>query len=117
MKKLAIVYIGLALVMNSLTANAGKCTGSVVGLAIGPTSGMLQVNNGYGWHYLCKFSTEFNGVHPETCKAWYSMFLTAKASGKQVSQYYDTGTSDTACENLGSWKVPTPFPYFVTLEN
>ncbi|MCP4487137.1 MAG: hypothetical protein GY820_07450 [Gammaproteobacteria bacterium] len=115
MKRVTIAYIGFALSLASLTVNAGvKCTGLVTGLAIGPKSSILQVNNGYGWHYLCKFSAEYNGVHPDTCKAWYSMFLTAKASGKQVSQYYDNGT---VCENVGSWKVPTPFPYFVLLEN
>ncbi len=113
--KIATIGMGLALIISSFSANAGvKCTGDVIGLAIGPKSGILQVNNGYGWHYLCQFSAEYNGVHPDTCKAWYSMFLTAKASGKQVSQYYDNGT---ICENIGSWKVPVPFPYFVNLEN
>ena len=115
MKKVSIFCVGLTLLIGSLTANAGvACTGAVIGLAIGPTSGVLQVNNGYGWHYLCQFSGVYNGVHPDTCKAWYSMFLTARASGKQVSQYYDDGT---VCESLGSWMVPTPFPYFVLLEN
>jgi hypothetical protein len=115
MKKIVLIGAAFAMCIYSFSINAGvKCTGSVVGLALGPKSGILQVHNGYGWHYLCRFSSEFNGVHPETCKAWYSMFLTARASGKQVSQYYENGT---VCENLGSWKVPDPFPYFVSIEN
>ena len=114
MNKSVNFFMGIILIMGG-AVNAGvQCRGDVTGLAIGPTSGLLQVNNSYGWHYLCKLSTEYNGVDPETCKAWYSMFLTAKASGKQVSQYYDDGTD---CESLGSWRVPVPFPYFVNLED
>ena len=90
------------------------CTGHVSTLAIGPTSGTLQVNTGYGVHYLCKFQETINGVHPEICKAWYSMFLTAKASGKQVAQYYPNGTTCSA-SYLGNWQVPSQFPYFVSL--
>lgn len=90
------------------------CTGKVTTLALGPRSGVLQVNNGYGVHYLCMFDQTYNCVKPDTCKVWYSMFLTAKVTGKNISQYYPNGA---VCENLGSWTVPLYFQYFVTLDD
>ena len=77
-------------------ASAFSCSGQVVSVAIGPTNGTLQVNAGYGVHYLCRLHTEYNGVHPEICKAWYSMFLSAQASGRPVHQYYDASIASVA---------------------
>jgi len=108
-----IFSLMLALIF-SVNANGFSCKGEVLSIAIGPTSGVLQVNAGHGVHYLCKLSGELNGVHQETCKAWYSMFLTAQASGRAVEQYYaDSGNE--GCAGLGSWVTPNPIPYYVVI--
>jgi hypothetical protein len=100
----------------SIGANSANfsCPGQVSSIAISPVGGVLQVNAGTGVHYLCKFNEPMNGVHPEVCKAWYSMFLTAQASGRTITQYYD-GTNGTTCATLGNWAVPNPMPYYVEL--
>jgi hypothetical protein len=107
--------LGVAMFLGALAsgpASAGvTCGGPVSMLAFGPTTGLLHVNYGWGVHYLCKFSETHNGVHPETCKAWYAMFLAARNSGKQVRLTYDV-TDQNFCSQIGSWVTPSPFPYF-----
>lgn len=97
-------------------ASAGNfsCAGNVSSIALGPTNGTLQVNAGYGVHYLCKIHETYNGVHPEICKAWYSMFLTAQASGRKIQQSY-SDSEGTDCNTLGNWTIPKPLPYYVVL--
>lgn len=112
-----ILICGLATLVISANSHAANfsCGGKINSIALNPTSGTLQVNAGHGVHYLCKIHTEFNGVHPEICKAWYSMFLTAQASDRKIEQYYNDG-SGTTCSTLGSWAVPNPMPYYVELK-
>ena len=116
--KYVVKAVGVLLFVLSNYAIAGDfhCSGVVSSIALGPKNGTLQVNAGYGVHYLCKIHVEFNGVHPEICKAWYSMFLTAQASGKEISQSYngDSGGA-TNCTELGNWQVPNPIPYYVNI--
>ena len=97
------------------TAGTFSCSGEVQSVAFHPTAGTLQVNTGHGVHYLCKIHESFNGVHPDICKAWYSMFLTAQASGREVRQYYND-SAGTSCSTLGNWVVPNPMPYYVELK-
>lgn len=93
-----------------------SCEGEVKYIGIHPTAGTLQVDIGRGVHYLCALHEEINGVHPEICKAWYSMYLTAQASGRKVLQYY-SGENGTNCSTLGNWAVPNPMPYHIALKN
>ena len=107
--------VGITIFMLTLTSQAAiTCTGPVRTLAIGPASGYLQVDAGYGVHYLCRFDAIANGVDPATCKAWYSLFLMARATGKNVNQSYQ-GTTATSCAQLGSWRVPVEMPYWIDL--
>lgn len=112
----SILFIVGGLFPFAATAEAFQCTGAVESIAIHPTGGTLQVNAGYGVHYLCKIHTEHNGVHPAICKTWYSMFLTAQTSGRNIDQYYsiDAGGAQS-CAELGTWKVPNPLPYYVAI--
>jgi len=115
MIKIILFFLGIFWGGNALAATF-QCSGQVEIIALNPSNGMLQVNTGYGMHYLCQIQTEFNGVHPEVCKAWYSMFLTAQASGRPVTQNYDSTNGDAQnCSDLGSWVTPSPSPYFVSL--
>ncbi|XOV79505.1 MAG: hypothetical protein ACFHVJ_00755 [Aestuariibacter sp.] len=86
------------------------CSGKVKFVALSPKGGMLQVNAGHGVHYLCRIHTESNGVPPEVCQAWYSMFLTAQSRGVEMHQSYNSdhgnaanlvhGQSQTQCRIL-----------------
>jgi len=110
------LIVALLIVVSS-NVNAGvKCSGFVRVLAIGPKSGILQVDSGFGVHYLCKVHDVMNGVHPEICKTWFTMFMTAKIANKKIAQYYDDGSICSA-EYLGNWAIPKVFPYFVNMEN
>jgi hypothetical protein len=111
-----IVNFFFVLLINNSVHAGVKCSGTVKTLAIGPQSGLLQVSTGYGVHYLCKLNESWNGVSPDVCKVWYSMFLAAKLSGKKIAQYYDEG-AECSADSLGNWQVPTPFPYFVEIED
>ncbi|MFL0803277.1 MAG: hypothetical protein K6L81_06140 [Agarilytica sp.] len=113
MKKVIVFTLLIVCAFRSY-AETFSCSGKVKNVAIGPTTAILQVNSGYGMHYLCSFKEVKNGVDPETCKAWYSMFLAAQASKREVSQSYSTSSGET-CASLGSWVTPDPFPYFVNV--
>jgi hypothetical protein len=89
-----------------------QCYGNVQALALNPGNGILQVSNGYGVQYMCSFNSAMNGVDVQTCKSWYAMLLTAKASGKRISMNYDTATP---CNQIGNWSVPNPMPYWVEI--
>ena len=115
MKKLLTLLFALFIPSTSYAANF-SCQGKVSTLALSPVGGTLQVNAGHGVHYLCTFHAEYNGVHPEICKAWYSMFLTAKIAGKEIKQYYSQTTGGAQnCSELGTWTDPNPMPYFVEI--
>lgn len=110
LKRILFVTV-LAYSFSAKAANF-SCTGQVLSIGISPAGGVLQVNTGNGVHYLCKFQDTMNGVHPDVCKVWYSMFLSAQASGRAVTQIYD-GASGGSCTTLGNWSVPNPMPYYV----
>jgi len=110
------IFLGLSLCfLSSAYGGSFTCKGHVKIIALSPGNGTLQVDTGFGTHYLCKMHEPYNGVHPDICKAWYSMFLTAQASGREVSQTY-SDKNGTNCSSLGTWVVPKPLPYYVKIE-
>lgn len=109
------LFLTLLLVPHISYGSTFSCSGKVTTLAIGPTTGVLQVGTGYGIHYLCNLNKEMNGVNPETCRAWYSMFLTAKMADKKINQNYAQTASVQGCANLGNWSVPNSFPYWTEI--
>jgi hypothetical protein len=107
------IVVCAALLFGAGTAHANiRCVGKVSTLALSPIGGTLQVNTGFGVHYLCSLSSVYSNVPPENCKALYAMFLSARLTGKQVAQYYSTATS---CSVLGSWSAPSDQPYFIEI--
>ena len=111
--KKALLGVGMFAFVESASA-AFVCSGEVEAIGIDPPSGMLSVNTGHGMHFLCNLNQEANGVSANVCQAWYSMFLSAQASGRPVIQSYQDAAGKN-CGNLGSWVVPDPFPYHVEL--
>lgn len=116
MKFFRFIVVIIAIAWSGSAFSNYSCSGQVTSIAFGPTNGILQVEAGYGVHYLCQFHQTYNGVHPEICKAWYSMFLSAQASGRPVRQHYNPASGVAqSCAELGSWRVPSPIPYYVSL--
>ncbi len=97
--------------INSLATTI--CSGNVDHLGIGPTSGLLQVSNGYGVQYICNFNQPMNGVDQRTCRVWYTMFLAAKTSGKRISMHYDD-TVLSQCNQIVNW-ASNPLPFHVEM--
>ena len=116
-KMVAICILGILMFPARVTwAAAFFCPGKVTTLAIGPSNGILQVNAGYGVHYLCSLSVAMNGIPPEICRSYYSMFLAAKMAGKSINQGYDdNNVVGKSCGTLGNWAVPNPMPYWIEL--
>lgn len=108
------LFIFLAALLLSVNVNAATfCKGKVITLGLGPQSGMLQINIGYGVWYLCSLKSTANGIDPSVCKAWYSMFLTAKETGSKINMAFD---STTPCTGYGSWATPSVMPYWTDIE-
>jgi len=111
-----IMAVAVILALTTVQARAAHiCSGQVSNLAIGPTNGLLQVNYGHGWHYICSFKAAHNGVDPEVCKIWWSMLLSAQSLKKEIHFYYDDSLG--GCSNLPNWATPVPSPYFVKMDD
>lgn len=115
MKKIVLATC-LTLMSANTTAGDFACTGKVTSVGIGTTTGILYVEAGHGMHYLCKIHETYNGVHPQICQSWQSMFMTAKLAKKEITQAYN-GTEGQDCTTLGHWKIPTPFPHYTVMND
>ncbi len=119
MKLRTKITCALAISCLGVTAHAGtfSCSGQVSFFALSP-AGLLEVSNGYGVHYLCTVTGTYStGIAPDTCKAWYALFLTAKSAGTTVTEQYQSagGTAQTCQDLLNNynWAIPNPVPYIV----
>jgi len=89
------------------------CAGKLSKLALSPQYGTVQIDYGYGVHYLCSVIQNQGLFTPETCKATYSMLLSAFHAQTEVSFIFaDTYTS---CADLPNWAPLNPSPYHISL--
>jgi hypothetical protein len=115
-KKISALLLAFSFSTNAFSAIS--CTGNIQVLALNPISGLVQLNIGYGWWYICSVSSAVNGVPVDTCKSLYSMMLADQASGRQMSLAFDTTNYPSlSCGTIGNWAVPTPFPYYIQTAN
>ena len=121
-RRLGAALMGaLALSMGVRAAAFVACTGPVTLLALAPQSGVVTTSIGsYGPWAICSISTTSNGVSPDACKALYAQLNIALSTSRRLAFDFDDGspswTQDTPwCTALGSWTVPNPYPYLVTL--
>lgn len=110
----------------STAASAGQivCTSKISEVVVQP-SGAVQINFvGVGTPALCNLnatiSTSVAAVTPEVCRAWLSMFITAKATQQNFTMAIDYGTGNAppaTCANLPNFTnmLPAPFPYWFDL--
>ncbi|KZZ35851.1 MULTISPECIES: hypothetical protein [unclassified Oleiphilus] len=110
MRKLFVAGI-LLLLTNAALANY-ECKGAVKYIGLGDS---LYVNIGFGIHKLCTLA----GDTSDQCNAWFALFLSAQAQGKDVGVSYRDSTgkisSDETCSAIGHWVVPSDEVYFVNL--
>lgn len=109
MKKLPLFTACLIL---STPCSAYTCTGSIKRLSIS-SSGDIYLDIGNDMMMICGTAIVRDIVSIDACKNYYSMLLTAKASSRAVTLFFDPGNSSiggiTQCDNLGSWQIRTPY--------
>lgn len=83
-----------------------QCVGTVSKVALNP-QGLVQVDYGYGVHYLCSVSQNHGDFTPETCKATYSMMMSSlSGSSRQLLDKTRT-VSRTVDGAAGSFAIDT----------
>ena len=92
------------------------CAGPVSGVQISP-GGVLSASSyaGLSWVHLCSVEAATNGVSADTCKAIYSMLLTAQATGKSVRLWFNDDPN--TCASHGPWTWLTGWYWGPTLED
>jgi hypothetical protein len=77
----------------SAAANRYPCTGMVEQVTT-PPGGVVNVTLAFSsgrmeWQDLCSVAVEANGVAPASCRAMLAALLTAQASGRRVTMWFD----------------------------
>lgn len=100
------VAIFAFLLLLSHGAFAGtQCTSVIKGVALQPNGSVfLQSFKNWNWLAVCNVNHEANNTPPESCKAIYSLLLSAQMSGKQVSFWFNNGRTCSA-ESQKSWDL------------
>ncbi len=80
-----------------------KCTGLVKSIDITGSAQVLTSLEGMGvGNVVCSLSQTLGLYGPEACEAALSLLLTAKASGKEISIWFNDDTN-TSCDK-GNWQ-------------
>jgi hypothetical protein len=80
------------------------CGGPVSGVQISP-AGVVSAESyaGLSWVHLCSVEVTTNGVAPATCKAIYSLLLTAQTTGKSVLIWFNDDPNTCASHTPWTW--------------
>ena len=118
-KWLALGVVSASMLTTNAFANF-TCSGKVTYLGLQPDGVVTMAVNGFGVWYICSLSGTYgnSGHNAEGCKAWYASLLAAQKTGQGVVLYFQSpaGTSNGAeCTALGSWVIPNPGPYHMTV--
>ena len=101
MTRLVLLFV---LVAFSSVASAGtQCTSTIKGVSLQPNGSVyLEKFGNWNWLSVCSVNTDANRTNPESCKAIYSLLLSAQISGRKVSFWFNNGRDCTACSQE-SW--------------
>jgi hypothetical protein len=115
MKKNILVILMLLHCSASFAASQW-CTSKVTNLFI-VNSGEVTANYGFRGEYLsvCNLNSEWKGISPTTCAAWYSILKTAVSRQSDVTLHYP-GEQISACNTIPTYGS-SPAPYYVMLVN
>jgi hypothetical protein len=120
-----MVTVGYVMLTPIPALSAVACDGHVGYVALGPAHGVLQVDYGYGIHYVCSIQTPpptqvgmpawAEAVSPSNCKGLYALFLSAQLSGKTVRVYFADPVN--TCTQIGHWVWPAGAPIHIAIVN
>lgn len=102
MLRLRDCFLACAISIISVSASASYiCEGNVEGVTLNPKSGSVVVENlaGLRWVRLCSVSQIINGIPAESCKAIYSLLLTAQSTNKGVVMWFNDDKSCTSSDH------------------
>src|ERR1043165_7062342 len=97
-KKTLVLFLSILLSVTSWPANAAyTCSGTVKGVAIEPNGQMwVESLGGLSWVALCSVTQSANGVSVDACKTTHALLLTAAATNKTVTLWFnDSGNCST----------------------
>jgi hypothetical protein len=123
MKLLApVVAVTLLCAVSSPALANFTCDGKVTYLGLSPT-GIVTVSVGFGTWYICDQTATYVGdggvtFSPEGCRAWYASILAAQKAGHGLRFFFSSAASagnGPECTALGSWVLPNPSPYHMTV--
>jgi hypothetical protein len=85
-----------------------ECTGPVSGVTVTPQGGVIvDILQNWRWQTICNLESTSNGVSPGTCKAIYSLLLTAQTTKRNVRLWFSSGdcsaASQTSWTALANW--------------
>lgn len=117
----SVIAAFLALTMCSTASANFTCEGKIVYLGLGP-DGTVTVDVGFGAWYICSLTSTFPGngginFSPEGCRGWYASMLANQKTDSTIAFFFQSsvqGGNGPEC-SLGSWLVPTPSPYHMTI--
>lgn len=98
-RKIATV---LAFSMLATVAHAGayNCNAALSGVGV-YSDGKVFIHQGYAWVYVCNMTTQGSfTMSTDACKAAYSTFVLARATGAAVDIYYNNAAT---CATLSAW--------------
>jgi hypothetical protein len=130
---IARVWVAAAAAMSTASPALANltCTQKVVAVTVNPDGALWVEFSGSdpaGRTVMCNVngtitaqvggSTGNVSVTPETCKAWVSMFLTAKSTQQNIVMRFDS-TTLPSCAGMPNFRdqYPVPFPYWISLSN
>jgi hypothetical protein len=115
--------VGACMLTPVPATSAGFCDGHVHYVALGPAHGVLQVNYGYGMHFVCSLQTPLPThvgmpawaaeIAPSTCRGLYVQFLAAKLSGQPVRVFFADPVN--TCAQIGNWVWPAGPPTHIAI--
>lgn len=108
----ALGFVGWAI---SAPADAFLCKAYPASyLATDAGGGVFVAVQDAGITSVCNLSTTVGGVSPQACAAWYSAFLTFRATNKTALLHYSGTDGATACTSYHNWEAH--MPYYVLFE-
>jgi hypothetical protein len=89
-----------------------SCTGPVTALSTGPSGTVTVQSAGLQFVYVCYlYGTSPNGVTADSCKGIYSILLSARTTGANVTWIFNDSLTCTT-QPAWAWLTTTPLGWY-----